>query len=191
MNRLAITSRFTLTPRFAALATLIATAAAARLAPHPPNVTPIAAIALFGGACLGGRVQAFLMPLAALFLSDLVIGLHGQMPMVYGSFALIVTLGFWLRGRRRALPVACATILGSVIFFVATNFGVWAFGSLYPRTAGGLLACYVAAVPFFGGTLLGDILYSAALFGGLAIAERLVPAVRTGDAILSARANGS
>jgi hypothetical protein len=162
-------------------ATMIAAAAAARLLPHPPNVTPLAAIALFAGACLPGRALALAVPLTALFLSDLVIGLHDQMPVVYGSFALIVALGMLLRARRRAWAIAAATLGGSALFFVATNLGVWASGSLYPRTFEGLVACYVAALPFFGRTLLGDAFFSAALFGGLALAERISPAVRTGE----------
>ncbi len=172
-------NRPTLPPRVLAPVAMIAAAAAARLLPHPPNVTPLAAIALFAGACLPRRL-ALVIPLAALFLSDLVIGLHDQMPVVYGSFALIVLLGRLLRARRRALPIAAATLCGSIFFFAATNFGVWAFGSLYPRTFEGLLACYVAALPFFGGTLLGDAFFSAALFGGLALAGRIAPAQRTG-----------
>jgi len=173
-------NRPTLSPRILTPVAMIAAAAAARLLPHPPNVTPLAAIALFSGACLPGRRRPFVIPLAALFLSDLVIGLHDQMPVVYGSFALIVLLGRLLRARRRALPIAAATLCGSVLFFAATNFGVWAFGSLYPRTFEGLLACYIAALPFFGRTLLGDTFFSAALFGGLALAERISPARPTG-----------
>lgn len=171
-------NRPTLSPRVLAPVAMIAAAAAARLLPHPPNVTPLAAIALFAGACLPRGRLALVVPLAALFLSDLVIGLHDQMPVVYGSFALIVLLGRLLRARRRALPIAAATLCGSVLFFATTNFGVWAFGSLYPRTFEGLRACYVAALPFFGGTLLGDAAFSAALFGGLALAERIVPGLR-------------
>ena len=173
--------------RFLVLVGMILAAAASRLIPHPPNFAPIGAMALFGGACFAHRRAAFVVPLAAMFLSDLAIGLlsgnlslglHRLIPVVYGSFALIVCLGFWLRSRRTVLPIAGATLAGSVLFFVLTNFGVWALGSLYPNTWEGLVACYVAAIPFFHNTLLGDAVYSTALFGGLALAEKGLPALR-------------
>lgn len=169
-----------------ALAGMILTAAASRLIPHPPNFTPIAAMALFSGARLADPRQAFLVPLTAMFLSDLAIGilsgdlrvgLHPLLPVIYASFALIVCLGLWLRNRQSVLSIAAATLAGSVLFFVLTNFGVWAFGSGYPKSAAGLVACSVAAIPFFRNALLGDAFYAMALFGGLALAERFVPAL--------------
>src|SRR2546422_10205972 len=91
---------------------------------------------------------------------------------------LIVFIGFCLRRRRTALRVACAAVASSLLFFVVTNFDVWARGSMYPKTSEGLLACYVAAIPFFRNTLTGDVLYSAALFGGFALLEIWCSAVR-------------
>jgi hypothetical protein len=161
--------------RFAFVAGMTLAAAASRLIPHPPNFTPVAALALFGGASLAGKRAALLMPLAGLFLSDLVLGFYAIMPVVYGSFALITCLGFWLRRRQNLWRIAGASVIGAALFFVLTNFGVWALGSLYPKTAAGLGDCYVAAVPFFGNTLASDLLYSALLFGGLALAEKRWP----------------
>ena len=154
------------------------TAALVRLLPHPFNFTPIGAMALFGGACYADRRAAFGVPLIALFLSDLVIGFHALMPAVYGSFALMVLLGFWLRQRRRLVPIATATLAGSLLFFIITNFAVWAVGDGYPKTGEGLALCYVAAIPYFQNTLLGDATYAVALFGGLALAERAFPKLR-------------
>lgn len=164
--------------RFLVLVGLILAAAASRLIPHPPNFSPIGAMALFGGACFTQKRWAFVVPLAALCLSDLLLGSYRLMPIVYGSFALIVCLGFWLRRHRTALPIAGATLTSSVLFFVLTNFGVWALGSLYPKTADGLVACYVAAIPFFQNTLLGDAAYATVLFGGLALVEQSFPVLR-------------
>ncbi len=157
---------------------MILTAAAARLIPHPPNLTPITAMALFGGAHFPDARLAFLVTGAALLLSDLVLGLHNLIPVVYGSLALIVGIGLTLRRRRRVLPIAGAALASSLLFFVVTNFGVWALTSLYPKTLAGLLACYAAALPFVRNTLLGDMLYTAVLFGGFALAERSLPALR-------------
>jgi hypothetical protein len=135
-------------------------------------------MALFSGAYFEDRRWAFLAPLLALLLSDLVLGLYGLAPVVYASFCLIVCVGFWLRTRRRALPVAGATLAGSTLFFVLTNLGVWAAGTLYPRTLEGLIACYVAAIPFFHNTLVGDAFYSTVLFGSFFLAERSFPSLR-------------
>ncbi len=152
-------------------------AAVSRLLPHPPNVAPIMAMALFGGAYFSDRRLAFLLPLAAMLLSDLVIGLHSQLLPVYAAFALIVLVGRGLQSRRTFAGIAGTTLLGSVLFFVITNFGVWALDQIYPKTWGGLAACYVAAIPFFRNALTGDILYSALLFGGFELLARRVPAI--------------
>lgn len=165
-------------PRLFVLVCIILAAAASRLIPHPPNMASISAVALFGGAYLSDKRLAFLVPLSALFLSDLLIGLYSHMEVVYGSFALVVCIGLLLRRRRTPMRIAGAALASSILFFVITNFGVWAFGSLYPKTAAGLAACYAAAIPFFQNTLVGDALYTAVLFGGFALAERLVPALR-------------
>ena len=113
-----------------------------------------------------------------MFLSDLVIGFHNQMPMVYLSFALIVLVGRWVREKKTTFRIGEGALLSSLLFFVLSNFGVWAFDAIYPKTAQGLIACYVAAVPFFQQTLAGDAVYTAALFGGLALAERWIPVLR-------------
>ncbi|MCX6956177.1 MAG: hypothetical protein NTV51_28920 [Verrucomicrobia bacterium] len=161
--------------RFIVLTGMIFAAAATRLLPHLPNFTPLGALALFAGAQFADRRLAFGVPLAALLLSDAVLGFHAGMPAVYGCFALIVVLGLGLRTRRSVSTVAGAALTGSLLFFTVTNFAVWAAGELYPRTAAGLVACYVAAVPFFQNTLAGDAVYTAALFGGLALAQRRWP----------------
>ncbi len=166
------------TARPLALLAVIVAAAASRLVPHPPNFTPIAAMALFAGAYVHSGWQAFVVPLAAMVLSDLLVGWHPLAPIVYASFALIVCIGFWLRPRKTAPRVVVATAAGSVSFFLITNFAVWAFGSIYPKSIEGLIAAYVAGLPFFRNTLLGDVFYAAVLFGGFAVLERLFAALR-------------
>ena len=168
-------------PRLLVVVLMILAAAASRVIPHPPNVASIAAVALFGGAYLSNKRLALIVPLAALFLSDLVLGFYSHMEIVYGSFLVVVCLGFLLQRKRSVLRIAGAALASSVLFFVVTNFGVWAFESLYPKTAAGLLACYVAAIPFFQNTLVGDAIYTAVLFGGFALAEKLFPILRERD----------
>ena len=172
-------------PRLVTIVAMIAAAVASRLLPHPWNLTSMAATALFAGAYLDDARLALLVPLTALLISDLVLGFYHGMGVVYLSFALIVAMGAWLRTRRRLLPIAGATLAGSLVFFVLSNFGVWAFGGLYPRTIGGLFACFVAALPFLRGTLEGDGLYSLVLFGGFALLARNIGVLREPDSVLA------
>lgn len=167
-----------LNPRAAALIIAILGAAIFRLVPHPPNFSPVAAMALFGGAYLPRRWMGFVAPLGALLLSDLVLGFYSGMPIVYGSVALIVVMGWLLASKRSPARVGLVTFAGSVLFYLLTNFGVWASGTLYPKTAEGLLACYVAALPFFQNSVAGDLFFAALLFGGFALAERKLPLLR-------------
>jgi hypothetical protein len=162
-------------PRLMVLIAIVLAAAASRLIPHPPNMTSITAIALFGGAYFPDKRLTFLVPLAALLLSDLILGFYSHMEVVYLSFALIVCIGLWLQKRRSVFYITGAALASSILFFLLTNFGVWALESLYPKTIAGLLACYMAAIPFFQNTLQGDLFFTAVLFGGFALLERSFP----------------
>lgn len=173
-------------PRFLFLTVVAVLAALARLIPHPPNVSPVGAIALFGGAFFPRKRGEFLAPLAAMLLSDLVLGLHALVPVVYGCFALNVLLGRWLRSRRRFVPIALATVAGAVQFFIVTNFACWVIW--YPHTLEGICTCYVAAIPFFHNMLVGDAAFTAVLFGGLAVAEAAVPILREEFQLISTHA---
>jgi hypothetical protein len=167
--------------RLIVLLSAIAVAAVLRLVPHPPNFTPIGAMALFSGAYLGRRgVIAFAAPLGALFLSDLVLGFYHGMATVYFSVALIVIIGWLSLQRVSVLRVGAAAVASSLLFFAITNFGMWLFSGFYPRTLPGLEACYVAAIPFFQNTVAGDLFYAALLFGGFKIAELRVAHLSAG-----------
>ncbi len=164
--------------RLIVLLSAIVAAAAMRLIPHPPNFSPIDAMALFGGAYLGRRGIAFVAPLGALLLSDLVLGFYHGMATVYATVALIVLIGWWVSSRRTPLRIGAAAIASSISFFVITNFGMWLFSGIYPLTNAGLIACYGAAIPFFQNTVAGDLFYTALLFGGFRIAELMLPQIR-------------
>lgn len=157
--------------RLITLSMIVLAAAASRLLPHPDNVAPIAAIALFAGAQFERKSLAFVIPLSAMLLSDIALGFYEGMWMTYVGFAAVVCVGFTLRGFQKALPVAGATLLGSALFFLITNFAPLALPSIYPATFEGVMQSYVAALPFFRNTLIGDAFYSALLFGGFALAE--------------------
>ena len=165
--------------RLVALLVAIFAAAVMRLLPHPPNFSPIAAMALFSGAYLPRRALAFAAPFGALILSDLLLGgFYPGIAFVYASFGLTVLIGWALARRKTPFTILGAALSSSMLFFVITNFGMWLFSGFYPRTSEGLVACYVAAIPFFQNTLAGDLVFAALLFGGFAVAERLLPALR-------------
>ena len=161
--------------RILALLSAILIAAALRLVPHPPNFTPIGAMALFSGAYLGRRALAFVAPLAAMLLSDAVLGFYSGMWVTYLAVALVALLGAIALQKRTPVRIGLAAVAGSALFFLVSNFGTWALSGMYPHTAAGLAACYVAAIPFFQNTLAGDLFYATLLFGGFTIAELLIP----------------
>lgn len=146
-----------------------------RLAPHPWNMTPVGASALFAGARLPLPI-AIAVPVGTLAISDLIIGMHSLWWVTWGTCALAVLLGTLLRERSGPVAVGGVAVAGSVLFFLTTNFAVWAQGGMYPKTIDGLVACYVAAIPFFQNSLVGDLIWSGVLFGGWALAYRFAAA---------------
>ena len=148
------------------IAPIIIFAAFTRIMPHPPNFTPIIAMGLFGGAYLKDKRWAFLLPVGAMLLADIFLGFHGTMIWVYASLLIVTTMGFLLRHGTTFRNGAIATISGSLLFFLITNFGVWVSGSYYTKNVDGLISCYVAGIPFLGNTLGGSIFYSFLMFIG-------------------------
>jgi hypothetical protein len=176
--RMPVSDRDGLYLRTALALTMIVLAAVLRIVPHPWNFAPIGAMALFSGAIIRDRRLALLFPLLTLFAGDLFIGLHKLIPIVYASTLVSVALGFQLRTRHTLGRIAGVTLLGAIQFFFVTNFGVWLFLNTFPKTAAGLLACYVAGAPLFWNTLAGDALYVTLLFGGFALAGHLFPVLQ-------------
>jgi len=156
-------------------------AALLRLAPHPPNFAPIGGVALFGGAKLRGW-QAYLVPLLAMAITDPIRSwMEGGFPayswftlITYSSFVISVVLGrLFLRDSPNLPRIAAVAFLGSLQFFLITNFAVWAGAhSLYAHTWAGLVECYIAALPFFGRTVLADLFYTGVLFAAYALLKR-------------------
>ena len=151
-----------------------------RLLPHPPNFTPVGGMSLFAGARLSGW-QCYLVPLVLMAITDpllqLLFGVPAYTPVtpfIYASFMIAVWIGRHLRNTSSVLRIGGATFLVSLQFFLITNFAHWLLIGMYPKTAAGLVACYVAALPFFGRTLLGDLLYAGAFFGLYAWVTRRV-----------------
>ena len=142
-----------------------------RILPHPPNFTPILALAIFGGAFLTNKRTALCIPVIAMFLSDLIIGFHSQIYAVYLSIIVLSLLGNMIK-TKNIKNLAITGFAGSLIFFMITNFSVWLSGGLYPLTIDGLLECYIMAIPFFHNTLISTLLFLGILFFGYTFAEK-------------------
>jgi len=141
-----------------------------RLLPHPANVAPIAAMALFGGVYLDKK-YALILPLTALFVSDIFLGFNQSMPYVYGSFVLTGLIGMWLRNHKTFTNILLGALTSSILFFLITNFGFWLVFSLYPKTFAGQTEAYMMALPFFRNTLLGDFFYTGLFFGSFELVK--------------------
>jgi hypothetical protein len=147
-------------------------AAVLRVLPHPWNLAPVGAMFLFSGATFRSRLQGWLVPLAALVISDyavIQILYHGQYswfsPATWTAFSLVGLLGWTLRSKITVTRVAGAALGGAIIFYLVSNFAVWAGSAMYPHTLTGLAACYTAAIPFFRNDVAGNLVYCAAMFG--------------------------
>ena len=154
----------------------IVVAGVMRALPFPPNFAPIGAMALFGGAYFRDKKLAFLLPVLAMFFSDVLLeilfqlgirqysGFHLEMGLVYLAFLAIVAVGTQLQKKLNVLTITGASLIASLLFFLISNFGVWITGA-YTYTMAGLVECYTMAIPFFGNTILGDLFYCTVLFG--------------------------
>ena len=178
-------------PKFGIIVLMVVAAAATRFMPHPPNFTPIGGMALFGAAHFAKKYWAYLIPFLALWLSDLILN-----NVVYSSpdgftwitsfglwnfaaFGIIVFLGSNILKKINLPNIIGASVIGSLVFFLITNFGVWASDPLnmYADNIAGLTAAVAAGLPFFWNTLAGDIVYVGVLFGGYEIAKNMYPSL--------------
>lgn len=178
-------------PRFSVLTALILICAFSRIIPHMPNFSPLGAIGLFGAAYFTKKWQAFLIPIAATWFSDLFInnviyakyypqftwfyeGFYWQ----YGSYLLITLLGILIFKKINATRVISGALTSTTLFFLISNFGCWIGSTTYPQNIIGLMTCYATGIPFLKGTLLSDLFYSGVLFGTFALAQYKFPVLR-------------
>ncbi len=177
--------------RFGILSLIVLLAAFSRLIPHPPNFAPIGAMSIFGAAYFARKHLAIVVPIIAMWLSDLLLNnvIYGQYfdhfvwfyqgcYWTYAAFIFIGLIGFRLLKKVRPVNLLIASLSASVVFFLISNFGVWASGTMYPNTFSGLMSCYAAGLPFFKNTLMGDLVYSGALFGMFELIQYKVPALK-------------
>ena len=176
--------------RWLVLLLVLILGAFSRILPHPLNFSPIAALGLFAAGHFVRSWQALFLPLAAVWLSDLYLnnvvygayyedfvwfyeGFYWQ----YGAYLLMGVWGLALFQRLSWLRVGLGALGASVIFFLLSNFGVWYSGTMYEPSLSGLMLCYVAGLPFFKASLLGDIFYTFVLFGGFELVQRRYPSL--------------
>ena len=177
---------------FITITTLIALALISRIIPHPYNFAPMMAVGIFGGALFTQKKWAYIIPLVAIFLSDLLIN-NILMSDYYGHFVWAYEGWYWQYAVFALIPflsvilfknhISVSKIIGmsvfsSIIFFIVTNFGVWATGMMYPMNTEGLMACFVAGIPFYKGALLGNLFYCGVLFGTYYLIGRKIPSLQ-------------
>ncbi len=142
-----------------------------RMIPHPANLTALLPMALFSGFVFKGKAERFFVPLLTMLMTDFLIGFHWSAPAVYFSFAISIWLARFLnsgtaaRAQLSFRAVTFLTLLGSIQFFLITNFSVWSLGFMYPKTLNGLFNCYALGLQFFSNQLFGDLMYSGIIFG--------------------------
>tara|TARA_B100001250_G_C19791436_1_gene786697 strand:- start:180 stop:704 length:525 start_codon:yes stop_codon:yes gene_type:complete len=147
-----------------------------RIIPHPPNFTPILAVGIFSGFYFKNFIPSFFIVVFSMFLGDLFLGFHNTMFFTYTSLAAAVLIGVFIKNFKFK-EVLIGGLASSVIFFVVTNFGVWALTSMYENNLGGLINSYLFAIPFFHNTLLSTLIYllTIKVFFDLMIKKRIAP----------------
>ncbi len=167
-----------ITPRFIVLSLLVIAAALTRalpyLIPHIWNFTAIGALAIFSGAQFSNRGLAFILPLAAMAISDIVIG-NGFSLLVYLGFAAMVACGFLVRSKVNVTNVVLASFISASVFFLITNFAFFYPVTLYPHNISGILASYTSGLPFFRNMLIGNMVFSAVLFSSFYLLSKRYP----------------
>jgi len=143
---------------------LVVLLALSRLIPHPPNFTPILGMAVFSGAIINRRFIAYLVPLTAMLLSDLYLGFHATMPIIYFSLAVCVLIGTFIEARVSIRNSFLSISLGVLVFFLITNFMVWYGSGMYEYSISGLMPCYFMGLPFVQNTLISSLLYGMGAF---------------------------
>ncbi len=143
---------------------LIILLALSRLIPHPPNFTPILGMAVFSGAIINKKIVAYLVPLAAMLLSDLYLGFHSGMPIIYFTLAICVLIGTFMESRVTILNSILGITAGVLVFYLITNFTVWYGSGMYENSFSGLITCYVMGLPFLQNTFISSLIYGMGAF---------------------------
>jgi hypothetical protein len=162
--------------------TIILLAALSRVLPHPSNFAPITALAIFSGYSFKKDFKAYLFPIFAMFLSDLILqittgfGIWPGMYIVYATFVLITIFAQIAVKKASFINLTWVSLASSLMFFVVTNFAMWTSSGFYEHTTAGFIKCYIMAIPFFGNSIMGDLFYTAVIFGVYSLVSKKYPA---------------
>ena len=137
---------------------LVALLTLSRLLPHPPNFTPILAVGIFAGFYFKQFFLGSFIVILSMFIGDIYFGFHNTMFFTYISLAVVVSLGLIIK-KFSSTEIFFAGLLGSVCFFIISNFGVWLISGMYEKNINGLVQSYFMAIPFFHKTLASTLLY--------------------------------
>lgn len=170
---------------------MILLAAMSRLLPHPPNFTAVGALCLFGAAYYSRNLWAIAVPILAFWISDLVLNnvIYAEYfegfsfvstHFLWSAIAIVAMVAF---GRKLMTKINVKSVFGgaigvSLIFFVISNFGIWASGTMYPFTTAGLMSCYAAGLPFLLNSIAGNLLFAGVLFGSFSFFQSRMPALQ-------------
>jgi hypothetical protein len=169
-----------ISPRFIVLTLIVIAAAITRalplFIPHIWNFTAVGALAVFSGAQFKDKIVAFVLPLAAMALSDLFIG-NGFSSLVYTGFVAMVICGFLIRNRKSVTNILLSSICSAIVFYLITNFAFFYPATLYPRNLSGIYTSYVMALPFLNNMIVGNLIYGFVLFGSFYFLEKRYPAL--------------
>ena len=143
---------------------LILILAFARLIPHPPNFTPIIAVAIMSSYFFRNILLSCTVIIISMLLADIFIGFYKNIFFVYLSLLLITYIFSHINRKIKLKNLFIFGLLGSIIFFILSNFGVWILSEMYEKNLNGLINCYLLAVPFFINTLLSTIIFSYTAF---------------------------
>ena len=165
--------------RFIYIISLIFVTALSRLLPHPAEFTPVLSIAIFSGATLFNKRDSILVPLFAMFISDIFLGFHSLIPVVYSCIVFISLYSNRFVQTKNITSILFTSFLSGFFFFLVTNFAVWLTSGMYSLDLVGLQTCYLAAIPFFRNSLAGTVIYSTLLFGLFFLIEKYLLITKT------------
>ena len=127
-------------------------------------------MALFAGAMFKNRWLAFLIPIIAMFVSDLWLGFHSTILYVYLGMVCTVLIGSMLK-KISVLNISISILAATLIFYLLTNFGAWLHHDMYPKDLNGLMQAYVAGIPFLRNSLIANFIFTYLVFYGIRFFE--------------------
>ena len=154
--------------------TIVFVLALSRVLPHPPNFTPILGMAFFAGAVFDKKIYSYCIPILAMLISDLYLGFHAGMPIIYFAICVCILIGTFFHSKLNLTTSFLGISAGVISFYLISNFAVWYGSGMYASDLNGLITCYIMALPFLQNTILSSAIYGIAAFGAYRLAEKYI-----------------